>query len=108
MLVDYLPLAETVTADKVAITASHVEADIVETSGGRMELGGLVAKDAVTYEDKDVQVNGAEFVYDSNGVVIRGNGTQPCYFNGAIVGMATYDPKSGRWNAKIKGPGAIK
>ena len=61
LLVDYLPLVEGRGSEKVSVTASHVEADIAETLTGRMELRDLLAKGAVTYEDKDTQVVGSEF-----------------------------------------------
>ena len=110
LLVDYLPLEDEVIKDKVAITASRVEADILETAGGRMELGGLTATGAVTYEDKDIEVVGNEFVYDTvAGIIdVRGTKQQPCLFNGTPVDGARCDMKTGRWNTKIKGPGAIK
>ena len=110
LLVDYFPLADDVIEDKVAITASRVEADSLETAGGRMELSGLTATGAVTYEDKDIEVVGNEFIYDTvAGVIdVRGTMSQPCRFNGTPVDGARYDMKTGRWNTKIKGPGAIK
>jgi hypothetical protein len=110
LLVDYLPLEDDVIKDKVAITASRVEADILETAGGRMELGGLTATGAVTYEDKDIEVVGNEFIYDTvAGIIdVRGTKQQPCLFNGTPVDGARCDMKTGRWNTKIKGPGSIK
>jgi hypothetical protein len=110
LLVDYFPIIEGGKEDKVGMTASHVDADILETSQGRMELKGLTAKGAVTYQDKNTQVVGSEFVYDANSSVIniRGDRSRPCYFNGAIIDSARYNVKSGRWNTRIKGPGALK
>jgi hypothetical protein len=118
LLVDYFPIAEGGKAvrpgspqeDKVAVTASHVEADILETAQGRTELKGLVAKGAVTYEDKDNQFAGSEFVYDTNDAVVNisGNKSRPCLFNGAIVDTVRYDLKTGKVNTRIKGPGAIR
>jgi len=110
MLADFIPVAEYSVEDKVAVTASRVEADISETAGGRTELGSLVAKGAVTYEDKDIQCAGGEFVYDADGpaINIRGDQSRPCIFNGAIVDSAWRDPKTGKWNTRLKGPGAIK
>jgi hypothetical protein len=118
LLVDYFPINETDSTsspqggreDKVAVTASHVDADILETSQGRMDLKGFTAKGAVTYQDRNTQVVGSEFVYDANSSVIdiRGDRYRPCYFNGVIIDAAKYDVKTGRWNTRIKGPGAIK
>jgi len=39
MLADFIPVAEDSVEDKVAVTASRVEADVIETAGGRTELG---------------------------------------------------------------------
>jgi hypothetical protein len=110
MLADFIPIADNDSRDKVAVTASRVEADVIETAGGRTELAGLVAKGAVTYEDKDIQCAGGEFVYDADGpsINIRGDGTRPCIFNGALVDSAWRDPKTGKWKTRLKGPGAIK
>jgi len=110
MLADFIPVAERDKEDKVAVTASRVEADVIETAEGRTELGSLVAKGAVTYEDKDIQCAGGEFVYDADGpaINIRGDNSRPCIFNGAIVDSAWRDPKTGKWKTRLKGPGAIK
>jgi hypothetical protein len=110
VLLDYFPLTEEGGEDKVAVTASHVEADILETAQKRTELTGLVAKGAVTYEDKAVQVAGGELVFDANSAVINvyGDKSQPVMFNGAIVDTVRRDLKTGKWNTRIKGPGAIK
>jgi hypothetical protein len=111
LLVDYFPLAEGRSEeDKVAVTASHVEADILETAQGRTEMRDFTAKGAVTYEDKDMQFAGGELVYDANNAVINvyGDKSRPCMFNGAIVDTVRYDVKTGKANTRIKGPGAIR
>jgi len=110
LLVDYFPVVEKGESDKVGITASHVEGELSETPQGRMELKGLTAKGAVTYQDKNTQVVGSEFVYDANSssIDIRGDRSRPCYFNGAIIDSAKYNVKSGRWSTRLKGPGAIR
>ncbi len=111
LLVDYFPLAEGRSGeDNVAVTASHVEADILETAQGRTEMRALVAKGAVTYEDKDMQFAGGELVYDANDAVINiwGDRSRPCMFNGAIVDTVRYDLKTGKAHTRIKGPGAIR
>jgi hypothetical protein len=110
MLADFIPVANGDTRDKVAVTASRVEADIVDTAEGRTELKALVAKNAVTYEDKDIQCAGGEFVYHADGpaISIRGDKSWPCIFNGAIVDSAWRDPKTGKWRTRLKAPGAIK
>ena len=110
LLVDYFPLVEGRGNEKVSVTASHVEADIAETLTGQMELKDLLAKGAVTYEDKDAQVIGSEFIYDANTALIdiRGDKYRPCNFNGAILDAVRYDTKTGKWNTRIKSPGAIR
>jgi hypothetical protein len=110
LLVDYLPLVEGRGNEKVSVTASHVEGDIAETLTGRMELRDLLAKGAVTYEDMDAQVAGSEFIYDANTALIdiRGDKYRPCNFNGAIIDAVRYDTKTGKWNTRVKGPGAIR
>jgi lipopolysaccharide export system protein LptA len=108
--VDYLPILDGGKEDKVAVTASHVEADILETALGRRELKDFVAKGAVTYEDKDNQFAGSEVIYDTNEGILnfRGTKSRPCLFNGAIVDTVRYDLKTGRAQTRIKGPGAMR
>ena len=110
VLLDYFPLTEEGGEDKVAVTASHVEADVLETAQKRTEMTRLVAQGAVTYEDKDVQVAGGELVFDANSAVINvyGDKSRPVMFNGAVVDTVRRDLKTGKWNTRIKGPGAIK
>ena len=110
LLVDYFPLVEGRGNEKVSITASHIEADIAEIPTGRMELRDMLAKGAVTYEDKDTQVIGSDFIYDANTAMIdiHGDKVHPCNFNGAILDAVRYDTKSGKWNTHLKGPGAIR
>ncbi len=110
LLADYLPLAENKTRDKIAVTASRIEGDIAQTAAGRMELKKLAARGAVSYEDKDTQVIGSEFLYDwqTSSIDIRGDKVRPCNFNGAILDSVRFDTKSGKWNTRLKGPGAIR
>ncbi|MBN2019614.1 MAG: hypothetical protein JW749_05255 [Sedimentisphaerales bacterium] len=118
LLMDYFPLAEAGPAsspqdgaeEKVAVTASRVEADIFETPGGRMELGALTATGAVTYEDKDLQFAGSELVFDVNNgeLFVRGDKSRPALFNGAVVPGIQYNLRTGKVNTRITGPGAIK
>ena len=107
LLMDYLPLVESGGTEKVAVTASHVEAELSETAQKRTELIGLTARGAVTYEDKDTQVVGSEFIYDTNGgeIVMRGDRTRPCLFNGAVLDSVRRDLNTGKWTTHIKGPG---
>jgi hypothetical protein len=110
LLVDYFPLVEGHGNEKVSITASHVEADIADMPTGRTEIQDMQATGAVTYEDKDTQVIGNEFIYDANTALIdiKGDKVRPCIFNGAIIDAVRYDTKTGKWNTHLKGPGAIR
>jgi hypothetical protein len=108
MLADFFP--DSVAEDKVSVTASRVDADILERPDGRMELGAATAKGAITYEDKDVEILGDEFVYDSASemINIRGTPSYPCRFNNTEIDSVQGNVKTGRWKTKIKGPGAIR
>jgi len=110
ILVDYFPLEDRRSKEKVAITASHIDAKILESAQGRMELGELLAKGAVSYEDKDMEFAGNEFVYDAEtGVInVRGDELRPVIFNGAIVPAVRYDTKTGKVNTRITAPGALR
>ncbi|MGD0571403.1 MAG: hypothetical protein ABSB11_00110 [Sedimentisphaerales bacterium] len=110
LLVDYFPIVERHGSEKISITASHVEADIADMPTGRTELKDMQATGAVTYEDKDTQVIGNEFIYDANTALIdiKGDKVRPCIFNGAVIDAVRYDTKTGKWNTHLKGPGAIR
>jgi hypothetical protein len=108
LLADFFP--DSIAGDKVAVTASRVDADILEKPGGRTELGAVTAKGAITYEDKDVEIIGDEFVYDSaeEKIAVRGTPSYPCRFNGAEIDSIEGNVKTGKWKTRIKGPGAIR
>jgi hypothetical protein len=108
MLADFFP--DSIAGDKVSVTASRVDADILEKPGGRMELVAVTAKGAITYEDKDVEILGDEFVYESAGemINIRGTPSYPCRFNRTEIDSVQGNVKTGKWKTKIKGPGAIR
>jgi len=108
MLADFFPDSD--ADDKVSVTASRVDADILEKPDGRMELGAATAKGAITYEDKKVEIIGDEFVYDATAqtINVRGTPSYPCRFNGAEIDSVQGNVKTGKWKTKIKGPGAIR
>jgi hypothetical protein len=108
MLADFFP--DSVADDKVSVTASRIDVDILERPDGRMELGAATAKGAITYEDNDVAIIGDEFVYDAftQTINIRGTPSYPCRFNGAEIDSVQGNVKTGRWKTRIKGPGAIR
>jgi hypothetical protein len=108
MLADFFPDSD--ADDKVSVTASRVDADILEKPDGRMELAAATAKGAITYEDKDVEIIGDEFVYDAAAqtINVRGTPSYPCRFNGTEIDSVDGNVKTGRWKTKIKGPGAIR
>jgi hypothetical protein len=110
LLIDYFPIVGGSSEDKVAVTASHVEAWMAKTAQQRIELVRLMAKGAVTYEDKENEVQGSEFVYDADSALINvsGDSSMPGRFNGAIIDTAEYNVKTGRWKTKIKGPGTLR
>lgn len=110
MLIDYFPIGQGQEDQHVAATASHIEALVYETAGGRTELSTFSAGGGITYEDEDKQFMGSDMFYDANDSIITvwGNESQPCLLNGALVDGIRYDLKTGRVNADIVGPGALQ
>lgn len=119
IFIDYFPIVKEKYGRQVAVTASHIEALLYETADGRTELSTLSATDGITYEEegkkniwgqrKDIQFVGSEMFYDADESMItaRGDESQPCLFNGALVDGIQYDLKSGKVETRITAPGML-
>ena len=116
----YVPIIKGQEGQVVKVTASHIEADLIETATGQTEISTLTATGGVTYEEEagktkrgrkaPVQFVGSEFFYDTGKSMItaRGNESQPCLLNGALVPGLEYNVKTGRIKTSIIGPGALR
>ena len=110
LLLDYFPVAAGKEGPQVAVSAGHIEAALAQTAGGQTELMTLAATEGITYEDADKQFAGSEMFYDVNKSLItaRGNKSQPCLLNGALVNGIEYNLKTDRVKTAISGAGALQ
>ena len=108
--VDYIPVRQGRYGEHVIATASHVEAFFAKTLAGDNELSTLHATGGITYEDAKNQFVGSELFYNhaESLMTVKGDRTQPCYFNGALVKGIEYDLNTGRVRAELAGPGLMQ
>jgi hypothetical protein len=107
---DYIPAVDGRYDEHVSAKASHVEASLYEVPGGQTELSTLTATGGIEYEDKDNEFIGSELFYDHETAIIKvkGDESQPCYYNGVLVDGIEMNEKTGKVEAEIVGPGALR
>jgi hypothetical protein len=111
--INYIPAVDGRYDEYVRAKASHIEAMLYELPSGRTELSTLSATGGIQYEDKDNQFIGSEMFYDHQAdvVKVKGDKSQPCYYNGIPVDGIEMDLKTGKVK-KVKfdivGPGSIQ
>jgi hypothetical protein len=110
VLISYVPVIKGRYGDKVELTCDRVAADLAKTPRGNTELLRLLATGSVTYADADNQFVGGRMFYSGERSFIKANADeiQSCLLNGTLVDSIEYDLRSGKINAKIKGPGALQ
>jgi len=110
LIIDYFPVDRGKTDTQVTITAGHIDAKLQDMPTGGMELTNLTATGGVTYEEKDIQFAGSDLVYDADKslINIKGDKTQPCLLNGALVDAIKYDLKKNKFKAEVKSPGIFQ
>ena len=110
MNISWVPVKQGQLSEPVKATASHVEVNLVETYGERLEVATLLASGGITYNEKDTEFIGSDLFYDANDAVmtIHGDESQPCYLNGALVDFIEYDLNTGEIKWEITGPGALQ
>ena len=110
LLLDYFPVIAGKEGPQVAVSAGNIEAALAQAAGGQTELMTLTAAEGVTYEDADKQFAGSELFYDVNKSLIttKGNKSQPCLLNGALVNGIEYNLKTDRVKTAISGAGALQ
>jgi len=108
--IDYFPIVQGQYSQQAVATAGHVEISLVEGVDGRSELSTLTATEAVTYTDEDNQFAGSRLFYEreKSQLLVQGDESSPCYFNGALVQSILYDPKTGKVEAPLAAPGAVQ
>jgi len=110
---DYIPVVEGQLGQQVIATASHAEANLVQTPDGQLELSTLTASGiitgGITHKDEDNQFIGSKLFCDHSKYLVKiwGDQSQPCYFNGAPVDGVEIDLKTGKRKILITGPSAL-
>jgi hypothetical protein len=107
---DYIPAVDGRDDEQVYVKASRVEALLYELPSGQTEFSTLTATGGIEYEDKDNQFIGSELFYDHQAAVVKvkGDESQPCYYNGILVDGIEMNLKTRRVEAEIVGPGALQ
>jgi len=112
LTVNYFPLIKTqVQYDRQAtVTTPHVQANLIETTGGELILSALSATGGIIYKDQDKEFDGGRLFYDAGKsiVTVHGDELQPCHFNGAPVDAIEWNLKTDKINFEISGPGALQ
>jgi len=106
----YFPAVEGQYDEHITAQASAVEAILFEDPNGQMQLSTLSATGGIKYEDKDNEFIGSELFYDHETAIVkvRGDESQPCYYNGALVDSIEMNEKTGKVKTEIVGPGTLK
>lgn len=107
---DYFPAVDGRYDEHITAETSAVEAILFEDPNGQMQLSTLSATGGIIYEDKDNEFIGSELFYDHETAIVkvRGDESQPCYYNGALVEGIEMNEKTRNVEAKIVGPGTLK
>jgi hypothetical protein len=110
--IDYMPVVNGQYDENAIVTAKapHIEALLSETAAGQTELSTLTATGGIFFEDKDNEFIGSELFYDheTSIVKVKGDESQPCYYNGAPVDGIEYNLTTRKVEAKIVGPGPLQ
>jgi len=107
---DYIPAVDGLYNEHVSVKAYHVEALLYELPSGQTELSTLTATGGIEYEDKDNQFIGSELFYDHEAAIVKvkGDESQPCFYNGVLVDGIEMNVKTGKVEAEIVGPGTLQ
>jgi hypothetical protein len=118
ILIDHFPIVQGQYGQQASATTSHIEAVLYETSSGQTELSTLSATGGVTYEEerdkkkkgKAIQFVGSEMFYDGSKsmITVKGDESQPCFLNGALVPGIEYNLKTDKIKTKITAPGMLQ
>ena len=108
--IDYIPAVDGRYDEHAVADASHVEAILYEGPEGQTRLSTLTATGGIKYEDKDNQFIGSELFYDHETAIVKvkGDESQPCYYNGVLVNGIEMNEKTGKVEAEIVGPGTLQ
>jgi len=112
LLIDYFPVIDGKYDKHIQAKAGHVVAILTETADGQTELATMTATGGITYLDEENKNEfiGSELFYDhkKSAIKIKGDASQPCYLNGALVDGIIYDLKTGKVEAQISAPGTLQ
>jgi hypothetical protein len=107
---DYFPAVEGRYDEHITAEASGIDAILYEGPDGQMQLSTLTATGGIEYEDKNNQFIGSELFYDHKTalVTVKGDESQPCYYNGALVDGIEMNEKTGKVKTEIVAPGTLQ
>jgi len=110
LVVRYIPIKDGKLGDVRIVTASHVEANLVETALGGTELATLTASGGITYQAGDHEFIGGQLFYDHAKQLMKVIGSEsfPCMVDGMLTDEIEYDLKTDTIKADLVGPGGVR
>ncbi|HUV66025.1 MAG TPA: hypothetical protein VMW24_19170, partial [Sedimentisphaerales bacterium] len=110
MLIGYLSTVDGRQAEPIWAETPYAEILFSQTPQGQQEMSTLTARRGVYYEDSDNRFRGSELYYDhKTGLVkVRGDETQPCNYNGALVDGIELNLNTGEVEANVVAPGTLQ
>lgn len=108
MLIDYFSTVDG-RPEYVRAEASRVDAFLQQTPQGQTDLASLTATGGIYYEDTNNRFIGSKLFYDHQAgiVTVKGDESQRCYYNGALVDGIKLDLNTGKVEATVVAPGAL-
>ena len=107
---NYFPALDGRYDKDVSAKASHVEVLLYELPSGQTDISTITATGGIEYKDKDNQFIGSELFYDQETAIVKvkGDESQPCYYNRGLVEDIEMNVKTGKVKAEIVGPGILQ
>jgi hypothetical protein len=112
MNINHISIIDGKYGQPVKASASHVEAFFYETPEGQTELLTLTATGGIDYNDpaKDHHFIGSDLFYDHETAIVKvkGDESQPCYYNGVLAVWIEMNVKTGKVEAEIVEPSTLQ
>ncbi len=92
------------------VTAGHIEADFIQTPGGKNEISTLKASKGLSYKDEKYHFEGSDMFYEGGSSFVRITGSKgyDAMFNGVKVGLIEYNLNTGKATYELgKSPGML-
>jgi len=91
----------------IIATAGSADVQLTETLEGKAELLNMIASGGIDYKDDGNRFFGSTLFYDhdKSTMLIEGNESHPCYYNGLLISGAEYNLETRNVKTQILGGG---